>query len=377
MNHPTKIFLNATPWDIRSRNTDWRVVRYAMPRISEFHPELEFIPQRSPMVAAAANFTTIRSAIGRRVGLPVSLGPQITNRLSAAELERSRADVIYGWTFPLNAGRVPVVWWHAVLDPRMQMAFGASEQAIQRDIALKAPLFARSAKVVVTTEAEVRRHQETFPAVADRFVDVPFFSPHISACERTALERHRDADPVRILFVGNNAWRKGLDQLFAAFLALPAELQRRASLTVISNFDRSNIAVPQHESIRIIRGAPSAEVLAEMCRSHIFVNVARFESYGVVFHEAMSQGLACIAPDWEVQSELFDHGRAGILAECNAEQLRAALQRLITDEDLRYAFAVAGWQRFQQRYAPRVVAAKFAQLFHQVSAAKLVGADGV
>lgn len=147
---------------------------------------------------------------------------------------------------------------------------------------------------------------------------------------------------------------------------LPTVVQEMAVLTVISNFDRSPMRLPPNDRITVLRGAESARVMAEMQRAHIFVNVARFETYGVVFHEAMSQGLACLAPDWEVQRELFDDGRAGLNLPCDAKAIESALERLIEDEEFRYKLGVAAWDRFQRRYAPAIVAAKYAELFRSV-----------
>ena len=187
----------------------------------------------------------------------------------------------------------------------------------------------------------------------------------MKSCESTALDRHLTADPVRILFVGNHARRKGLDLLLNAFLQLPPHTQERARLTVVSNFDRSSMTLPKHASIHYVRGMSHHEVIAEMERSHILVNVARLESYGLVFVEAMAQGMVCLGPRWEVQRELLDDGRAGLNLPCTSDAIGEALERLGTNADLRYKLAAAALERFKRRYSPEVVARQYADLFRQ------------
>lgn len=362
-----KVFLDAVYWDVRSRNMDWRYVRYTMPLLANFEPDLQFVTPRSAALTLAGNFEAIAVALGRRIGIHQSMSSLATGHLSRAELQRSQANLIYTRTYPLNAGDIPIVWSNAIVDPAMQLSYGVTPAVLQQEIAAKSPLFQRCAHVCMYTQAEVYRHIATFPDAADRFVHTPMFAPHIHACTSATLEKHRNADPVRILFVGNHALRKGLQQLLEAFLNLPASIQSRALLTVISNFDRSrHINLPTHDRIRILRGAPSAQVMQQMAESHIFVNVAHFESYGLVFHEAMSQGLAILGPQWEVQRELLDNGNAGLNLPCETSAIGAALERLIVDEEERYRMAHAAWQRFQIHLAAPVSAAKYHEVFCSV-----------
>lgn len=361
------IFLDELPWDIRSRNTDWRYVRFSLPRLVELEPSLRFTQQRSSAITLRGNAKTILAAVGRRVGRSLTPYELLTTKLSTRDLKQSGANVVFAHrAFPVNAGDVPLVWQSAIVDPEMQRSYGASELELQQEIALKAPLYQRCAAIQVSTEAEARRHAALFPEIAERFVAVPFFLPAVRACEVEELERHRNPAEVRILFVGNHALRKGLDILLEAFLALPENVQQHAQLTVVSSFDRSAMTLPSHSRIRVVHGMENAEVLAEMTRSHIFVNVARFESYGLVFLEAMAQGMACLAPDWEVQREIFDSGAAGVNLPCDSASVRDALERLILDQKLRYTLAAAARARFQQCYASAVVARQYAELFTSV-----------
>ncbi len=363
MPQTTTVFLNCAPWDARKRNTDWRYIRFGIPRLAEADPRLRFVLQSSAWVTAAENLKTIRKAIGWRISLPLNTFDTVSGRLSRRDLARSHADVVLTQEFPTNIGTTPFVWVNAVLDPAMQRSYGVTEQALKDEIDTKRPLFAKATRVQVYSRSEAVRLAAMFPESADRFTPVPFYLPHIQSCALADLERHRAATPVRILFVGNNARRKGLPELLTAYAALPDAVRSRTELIVISSFDRSPMTMPNLPGLTVLRGATSAQVMAEMRRAHIFVNVAHFESYGLVFLEAMSQGVACMGPAWEVQRELFDNGNAGVNLPADAVAIRLALERLIEDEAHRYALAVAGWNRFQKYYAPAVVAPQYRAMF--------------
>jgi glycosyltransferase involved in cell wall biosynthesis len=171
-------------------------------------------------------------------------------------------------------------------------------------------LFRKAAIVQVCTEAEAARHARTFPDVADRFVPVPLFVPHLRSAAESVLDKHRKASPVRLLFVGNDARRKGLKEALDAFAHLPEAVRQSSLFTIVSHFDRSfdgsRVSVPSDPRVTVHGGLPQADVLELMRESHVLVNAAHCESYGNVFLEAMSQGTLCVGPSWEVQRELFD-----------------------------------------------------------------------
>jgi glycosyltransferase involved in cell wall biosynthesis len=371
----TRVYLDGYPWDIRRRNTDWKYVQHAIPRIAEWEPDIDFLLQRSPGVTLRANYKAVRGFLGRRVGMPMDEWTVHTDRLDVRELARSRCDVVFSHReFPLNCDGTPLVWMSAILDPQMTEAYGhQGPRSMAEEFDVKAALFRKATIIQVSTEAEALRHARTFSDIADRFVPVPLFAPHCKAAPEGILEKHHRPSPVRILFVGNQAIRKGLDQLIAAFCSLPKVVQHRATLTVISSFDRGRVNIPANDRISVLEGMPPAQVMEEMSRSHILVNVARFESYGLVFMEAMSQGIACLAPDWEVQREIFDYGNAGSLLECDAAAIRAKLEELIEDDGARYAMGLAAWKRFQERYAPAIVARRHGDMFRSASLTSLLG----
>ncbi len=366
-----RVFLDTYPWDYRSRrNTDWRYVRYLLPRLVEWEPELDLVLQASSRVTLIANLKAIRMAIGRRVGFPVGLREWETDQLDAEELRRSGCNVIFSHRgYPENAGDLPVIWQSSILHPEMTFSYtGLDESALQPELEIRREYFSRAALVQVSTKAEAIRLDRSFPELAGRFVPVPFFLPHLKAVAEEALDRHRNPEKIEILFVGNEAKRKGLDLLLAAFSSLPELIRRQAHLTIVSRFDGAKIDLSSLEGVTVLGGIAQEAVVALMRKAHILVNVARFESYGFIFPEAMSQGVVCVGPDWEVQRELLDEGNAGVNLPCEIGAIRDALVRLVEDEGYRIRLAVAGWTRFKEQLAPEVVARQYAEMFRRGAA---------
>jgi glycosyltransferase involved in cell wall biosynthesis len=302
------------------------------------------------------------------MGVPLTSRDILTDRLDRGELKRSRCDVVFSHRgFPVNSDGYPVIWMHGIIDPEMSMSyFHLGEKDIEALIDARRDLFRRADMVQVCSDAEARRHAKMFPDIANRFVGIPLFCPHITAAPESILNKHDRPAVIQILFVGNDARRKGLQETLDAFMSLSAATRHHATFTIVSHFDDGDIKVPNNPQIKVHKGMAQQGVTELMRRSHVLANVSRHESFGNVYLEAMSQGALCIGPNWEVQRELFDNGRAGMNVNCQVDSIRAALLQAIEDEELRASMARAGWRRFQTHYAPEIVAGMYARLFRSV-----------
>lgn len=79
------------------------------------------------------------------------------------------------------------------------------------------------------------------------------------------------------------------------------------------------------------------EIVKEYTEAAIFVLSSRYEGWGLVLVEAMSQGCACVACDYKGrQAEIIEDGVNGLLCEPeNVEELAKKIELLISDKSLR------------------------------------------
>lgn len=111
-----------------------------------------------------------------------------------------------------------------------------------------------------------------------------------------------------------------------------------------------------------------------MRKAHVYAMPSRFETFGFVFVEAMSQGCAVLGPDWEVQREIHGNGKAGKNVRPRKEAVCAALREICFDRTKRLLLAEAAIGRFVARYDPASVANSHLAMFEDVFASRPNGA---
>lgn len=364
--YAARVYLLTPKWFVRPRNTDWRYVRYSLPRIREYAPDCEFYLARAAATTLRANIRYVSRRVRQK--LQLSCGSDFGPRLDRRDFRRSLCSVVFCHDeFPQGAESASVIWQNSILDPGMVLSYGRSAQLFEAEILRKEKGFASAAAVLVSTEAERQRLSRWFSHLARKFVAIPFFLPGVHAM--SAAEWEQKAEPrndLHCLFAGHEAKRKGLSRVYDALSRLPASVRRRIHLTVVSRFADGPICTPALPNIRIEQSASHDRVLQLMRASHVLVMPSLFESYGFVYLEAMANGAVPIVPDWEVQREIVEDGKAGIVTGGEPRDIAYVLQRLCEDHQLWRTMSWNALQRFEQHFEPSRVAAQFQLLFHRV-----------
>ncbi len=170
--------------------------------------------------------------------------------------------------------------------------------------------------------------------------------PEIVARGRAAV--YPTSGPVELLFVGRDEHRKGFDALIAAHKIL----SRRADagmaefrLTIVGVHADDLKAMPASARARLRCHHRVDEPLLHnlMGAAHVIVAPSRYESFGLVYQEAMMFGRPVVACAEDPSARLFigDSG-AGLLARsCTGDDLATQVQRLIDDPALRAHYAAA------------------------------------
>ncbi len=145
-------------------------------------------------------------------------------------------------------------------------------------------------------------------------------------------------EPGRVVFVGRDEPRKGLDVLLGAW---PAVLERHpgAELVLVGT-DR--VGGPGVRSLGSVAEAVKWTVLAGAAVA--CVPATRGESFGIVLVEAMAAGCAVVASDLPAFAAVM--GPDGVrVPPADAPALATAIDRLLSDEPGRHRLAEAGRRR--------------------------------
>lgn len=146
-----------------------------------------------------------------------------------------------------------------------------------------------------------------------------------------------------VLAVGRlDSWEyKGFDLLIKAWGEVASKHPQWTLFIVGSGSDKSriflsNIAKEHGVSDRIVFKDYTKDILNYYKETSVFVLSSRYEGFGMVLIEAMSQGCACIACNYQGrQAEIITSSKEGILIEPNNSDLLAqSIDKLISNPSL-------------------------------------------
>ena len=155
--------------------------------------------------------------------------------------------------------------------------------------------------------------------------------------------------PVELLFVGRNEPRKGFDALLDAMTILGEEVAGgriepfRLTLVGAEESDVATLPAAARAYVRLFHRVAEPVLHDLFEQAHVVVAPSRYESFGLVYQEAMMFGRPIVACAEDASARLFvgDSG-AGVLARtCTGPDLVAALRPLLADAKLRERLAAA------------------------------------
>ena len=145
-------------------------------------------------------------------------------------------------------------------------------------------------------------------------------------------------EPPHVLYAGRLSAEKGVLELLDAARGLP--------LVVVGDG-------PLRRRVPGARGfVPPAELGSYYERAAVVVVPSRREGYGIVAREAMAYGRPVVATDVGGLPDAVVHGETGLLVPPRDPQaLRAALERLLGDAELRRRLGVAARERARREFS--------------------------
>lgn len=173
-----------------------------------------------------------------------------------------------------------------------------------------------------------------------------------------------------VLFVGRLELRKGIDVLLRAaaqvlatredaefWIAGDNTLETGAGTTEQDKFLASEAGQAVADRVRFLGPVTEAELRWCYANCEVFVAPSRFESFGLIFVEAMMFEKPVVGCRAGGVPEVVRDGETGLLVDPDdADALAGAIDRLIGDEALRRRLGHAGRADFEGRFAAGVVA---------------------
>ncbi|MFZ5926799.1 MAG: glycosyltransferase family 4 protein [Acidobacteriota bacterium] len=109
------------------------------------------------------------------------------------------------------------------------------------------------------------------------------------------------------------------------------------------------------------------DVGALHAEADVYVHPSRQEGCPVALLEAMASGMACIATDVAGCRDVIEDGRSGLLVRAlDAEALRAAIRRVLSDDGLRRRLGEGARRRIEEQYSIEREVARHEEMYRTV-----------
>lgn len=167
------------------------------------------------------------------------------------------------------------------------------------------------------------------------------------------IRERAQANPLRILFLGNVIVRKGLHTLINAISFQPSAFR----VDVVGSLDsepeytgqiQKMIEKNNLSSLVLLHGLLDKEPLIEKLKqAHVLVVPSSYEGYGIVYLEGMCFGLPAIGTTAGAAGEIITDGQTGYLIEPNdSASLSAQLKALAEDRGLLTRLSINARKRY-------------------------------
>jgi glycosyltransferase involved in cell wall biosynthesis len=180
---------------------------------------------------------------------------------------------------------------------------------------------------------------------------------------------------ISVLFVGRLERRKGIEVLLKA---IPLVLKSNCSvLFKIIGADADGIADSYSsnseisEKVQFFGRVKNEELINAYQNCDIFVAPSYYESFGLIFAEAMAWGKPVIGTNVGGIPDVVEHNKNGILVPSGNEiELASAIIRLADSHELRSSMGVEGRKRVQENFSVTEMTKRSVQHYEEVLSEK-------
>jgi glycosyltransferase involved in cell wall biosynthesis len=341
-----KVVVLATSYPRSERDTAGRFVADAVDRLREAGTEIEVVSPASFQDFGLAYGSGIVGNLRRRPWRAALVPPFMASYARAARRAAGDADLVHAHWLPSGLAAM------ATRKPFVVQLWGTDVALARRAPRLARAVLKRAEAVVCPSTAlagEATRLGARQVEVVPSGVELP-------------AEVGKEARPPEILYAGRLSREKGILELVEA----------AGDLNLVVAGDG-----PLRDRVPMALGfVPPAELAGLYARAAVVACPSHREGFGVAALEAMSHGRPVVAGAVGGLLDLVVNGETGILVEPgNVPALRAALQRLLGDVELRRRMGEAGRKRAADHFGWDAVTRKTLDVYARY-AGKKSGRDG-
>jgi hypothetical protein len=176
-----------------------------------------------------------------------------------------------------------------------------------------------------------------------------------------------------IIFVGSLSKNKGVHELMDVFVSLIAEYSDLHLILIGDGPEYNALAEMVHSNsldkkVHLVGSKPHREIPKWLSAADIFVLPTYYEGLPNVVIEAMACSLPVVATRVGGIPEAVIDGQTGLLVDAkDTEQLKAAMERMITDDEFRASAGREGLAHVHKKFDPDHNAKKLADALHSLA----------
>jgi glycosyltransferase involved in cell wall biosynthesis len=250
----------------------------------------------------------------------------------------------------------------------------ASTQAIADDTArLTGQACAADARIIPFGQPDIASNLPLCMGLPHNPEENPPPTPPFS--KEGSKSKHPSEDTFTLLYVGRFEQRKGIDLLLDAAPALLAQypqlhirlvgndtLAWQGNEPLRQQFERQHPELCAGGRLHFLGEISEAALREEYARCDCFIAPSRYESFGLMYVEAMRAGKPCIGTTAGGIPEVVQHPHTGLLAAADDPgSLQQAIRFMLDNPAQAQQMGQAGRQRFEQRFSSSAFAQAIVQ----------------
>lgn len=374
------IFLHISPLSKYSRNTDLRYLKKFVDG-NNYFPDIEFYNNPDLVSGAGDLINLLGNRVLGKLGISSDQHTALYHISNLSYLpERSLRNTHSGailthGTFPVNIKKhkYPIMWETGMLGLEYLSQYHRDEEIVKRalqvEINVKRIIGSNASLISIAYPGASERFKQYLPELAERVRTIPPFLPHIRATDwANIIRKYTQPDKIYFTFIGNQARRKGLPNIYAALAELPEVLKQKLEINIVSALSDGEVHPPSSLRITHTQDLTANEINYLLSKTHIFCMPSKVESYGFVYVEAMAQGCIVIAPDSEPQRYLLNDGKCGFLISPGCKESLIDVLKLTIDQPSSCLDKVENaWSRVHTHLGPKASALKYMDAFEELN----------